>query len=198
MQEHKPQSVPNLYCRTKRKTHEQEDGARKATKKIKTAQTLRSRNTVTFVTITLPQTSSTRTTHNSTAATSTTREISTQAGTGEKKYARKRKYKNCAAPFFLFSLCTSAAQTTEKSLYKRESKQTIKKGEKRLNYRTPKKKKVYNIARGRSPDATKQPGRRQQRSRDSKSQQKEVRSARGSFCGGVCVLLEPMHYIPLR
>lgn len=47
MQEHKPQSVPNLYCRTKRRTHEQEDGARKATKKIKTAQTLRSQNTVT-------------------------------------------------------------------------------------------------------------------------------------------------------
>lgn len=90
MREHKPQSVPNLYCRTKPRTHEQEDGARKATRKNKDrTNSAQPEHSHTFVTITSPQTSSTRTTYNSTAATSTTREISTQDLEQEEKSTQK-------------------------------------------------------------------------------------------------------------
>lgn len=188
MQEHKPQSVPNLYCRTKRRTHEQEDGARKATKQNKDrTNSAQPKHSHTFVTITLPQTSSTRTTHNSTAATSTTREISTQAGTGEKKYARKRKYKNCAAPFFCFHFVLQLRRQQKKACTRENPSKPSKRGEKILNYRTPKKKRsVQHCPREESRRYKTAWTQATAFERQQKSTKRSAKRTGGLFVGGVC------------
>lgn len=86
--------------------------------------------------------------HNSTAATSTKREISTEA---KEVHIKKRIAKiKIVQPLFVFTLYFSCADNRKEFTRGNPSKQSKRGKKKLLNYRT----KCRNTARGRRPEAT--------------------------------------------
>lgn len=186
MQEHKPQSVPNLYRRTKRRTPEQEDGARKATKKIKTAQTLRSRNTVTRLSQLRYHRPRVPEQHTIALLLLVRRKSPHKLEQGEKKYARKRKYKNCAAPFFCFHFVLQLRRQQKKACTRENPSKPSKRGKKIKLQNSKEKKKYTTLPAGEVQTLQNSLDAGNSVRETAKVNKKKCEAHGGLFVGGVC------------
>lgn len=156
--------------------------------KIKTAQTLRSRNTVTRLSQLHYHRPRVPEQHTIALLLLVLRGKSPhKLERGKKKYARKRKYKNCAAPFFCFHFVLQLRRQQKKACTRENPSKPSKRGEKILNYRTPKKKRsVQHCPREESRRYKTAWTQATAFERQQKSTKRSAKRTGGLFVGGVC------------